>query len=187
MFAAGPQRQLAISGCSLSANRVAHWTTRPTHLTPPKGRFRGTAAVRPNDRPTSGIGARRPSPSKLDRQHPVSSGCSRSVGQCQLMAGASADQFDATLLTFKVTSDRPVWREQFGEPAVSGRPLAVVHGRQLPRWLKALVVLPPASVLLGGAVVALRLRHRFVDRTAQNENADDQCVTNRSNQRTAQP
>jgi len=50
------------------------------------------------------------------------------------MAGAPVGEIDATLLTFKTRSDRPVWSEQFREPAVAGRPLAVLtSGRQFAR------------------------------------------------------
>jgi hypothetical protein len=35
------------------------------------------------------------------------------------MAAALAAEIDAALLTFKTVSDRPVWSEQFREPAVA--------------------------------------------------------------------
>jgi hypothetical protein len=35
-------------------------------------------------------------------------------------------EVDGTLLTFKIRSDRLVWGEQSGEPAVSGRPSTVI-------------------------------------------------------------
>ena len=47
------------------------------------------------------------------------------------MAGAQVGEIDATLLTFKLRSDRPVWGEQYGEPAVSGRPSTGAHERRL--------------------------------------------------------
>jgi hypothetical protein len=43
------------------------------------------------------------------------------------MAGAPVGEIDATLLTFKTRSDRPVWSEQFREPAVAGRPQAAAR------------------------------------------------------------
>ncbi|HYN60247.1 MAG TPA: hypothetical protein VET87_11925 [Rubrivivax sp.] len=45
-------------------------------------------------------------------------------------------EIDATLLTFKIRSDRPLWSEQFLEPAVSGRPSAAAGERLLPSELK---------------------------------------------------
>ena len=48
------------------------------------------------------------------------------------MAGAPVGEIDATLLTLKTRSDRPVWGAQFREPAVAGRPRAVAcRGRLL--------------------------------------------------------
>ena len=47
------------------------------------------------------------------------------------VAGAPVGEIDATLLTFKIRSDRPVWGELFRERAVAGRPFAVTRGRQL--------------------------------------------------------
>jgi len=44
------------------------------------------------------------------------------------VAGAQIGEIDATLLTFKIKSEWLVWGEQSGEPAVSGRPQAVLHG-----------------------------------------------------------
>ena len=43
------------------------------------------------------------------------------------VAGAPADEIDATLLTFKSISDRPVWSEQFRDSAVSDRPSATAR------------------------------------------------------------
>jgi len=40
-------------------------------------------------------------------------------------------EIDATLLTFKIRSERLVWGKQSGEPAVSGRPGAAANDRQL--------------------------------------------------------
>jgi len=57
------------------------------------------------------------------------------LGQCcaaadkrSPVAGAQLGEVHATLLTFKIGSDRPVLGEQSGEPAVSGRPRAVLQG-----------------------------------------------------------
>jgi len=46
------------------------------------------------------------------------------------VAGAQVGEIDATLLTFKIRSERLVWGKQSGEPAVSGRPSADVQYRQ---------------------------------------------------------
>jgi hypothetical protein len=43
------------------------------------------------------------------------------------MVGAPVDEIDATLLTFKTVSDRPVWSVQFRELAVACRPQPVVQ------------------------------------------------------------
>jgi hypothetical protein len=45
------------------------------------------------------------------------------------VAGAPAGEIDATLLTFKIRSDRPVWGEQFRKLAVTGRPGADTEDR----------------------------------------------------------
>ena len=47
------------------------------------------------------------------------------------VAGPQVEEVDVTLLTFKIRSDRLVWCEQLGEPAVSGRPIAAAGQRQL--------------------------------------------------------
>jgi hypothetical protein len=47
------------------------------------------------------------------------------------VAGAPVGEIDATLLTFKIRSDRPLWSEQFLEPAVSGRPPADANAGDL--------------------------------------------------------
>jgi hypothetical protein len=44
------------------------------------------------------------------------------------VAGAQVGEIGATLLTFKIRSERLVWGEQSGEPAVSGRPQAALGG-----------------------------------------------------------
>ena len=43
------------------------------------------------------------------------------------VAGAQVGEIDATLLTFKIRSERLVWGKQSGEPAVSGRPFPVIR------------------------------------------------------------
>lgn len=43
------------------------------------------------------------------------------------MAGAQAGEIDTTLLTFKATSDRPVWSGQFGESAVACQSVPVLR------------------------------------------------------------
>lgn len=47
------------------------------------------------------------------------------------VAGAPVGEIVATLLTFKIRWDRPVWGEQSSAPAVSGRPSGVAGHRQL--------------------------------------------------------
>jgi len=47
------------------------------------------------------------------------------------MPGAPVDEIDATLLTFKIRSDRPLWSEQFRKSAAGGRPSAATHAREL--------------------------------------------------------
>ena len=64
-----------------------------------------------------------------DRQHPATTGhpsCQEFAAPMTGLkwAGAPVGEIDATLLTFKSGSDRPVWGEQFRLPAVAGRPEA---------------------------------------------------------------
>ena len=62
--------------------------TCPAALPPPNGKFRGTPDSRPRDWPTSGIGARRHSLAKSERQQPVCSCRSVARLERQQMAGS---------------------------------------------------------------------------------------------------
>ena len=67
------------------------------------------------------------------------------------MAGAQVGEIDATLLTFKIRSERLVWGKQSGEPAVSGRPVAVARGRHLQgkaKIIAAILKLPVIQKIL---------------------------------------
>ena len=74
----GRQRPFAASGSSRWPNIVPDSLTRLRALPPSNVKFGGTADSRPRDWPTSGMGARRHSPAKSERQQPVCS-CQRSA------------------------------------------------------------------------------------------------------------
>lgn len=70
------------------------------------------------------------------------------------VAGAQVGEIDATLLTFKIRSERLVWGKQSGAPAVSGRPIADLRER-----------LVPVRPRLGSSEVKPSSAHRLVQGT----------------------
>ena len=74
----GRERPFAASGSSRWPNIVPDSLSRLRALPPSNVKFGGTADSRPRDWPTSGMGARRHSPAKSERQQPVCS-CQRSA------------------------------------------------------------------------------------------------------------
>ena len=76
------------------------------------------------------------------------------------MAGAPVGQIDATLLTFKTRSDRPVWSEHLREPAAACRPGAVGRERLVSDTLEPvkqmsrdLLVVLAAAMVSNGALI----------------------------------